>query len=242
MSLSLMVNSEFQLNYDDSQFFENVLRNLNGRTKKEMSMLGQVCWLGLTNCKILMMFWFRVSTDPYGRQPPLWSMLTIQGTGIRSVRRILKLFSPSFSQLLSNYISPRVGCKVGGIYKCFCRSTLIYLFFFCWRKFLKFYIHHHLLYEEPECLSTPSLPPSTLPPRSRNIDGGYVCTNDIFILCSRPEFFNLHFTTRKTFKCFIVDISSVLSKNYPRRMLDFSLLKQRIIISEETHWRFLCNS
>ena len=32
----------FQLDYDETEFFENVLKNLNGRTIKEMSMLGKV--------------------------------------------------------------------------------------------------------------------------------------------------------------------------------------------------------
>ena len=31
-----------QLDYSEDNFFENVLENLAGRTKKEMSMLGQV--------------------------------------------------------------------------------------------------------------------------------------------------------------------------------------------------------
>ena len=31
-----------QLDYSEDEFFENVLKNLNGRTIREMSMLGQV--------------------------------------------------------------------------------------------------------------------------------------------------------------------------------------------------------
>jgi hypothetical protein len=37
-----------QLDYSEDNFFENVLENLAGRTKKEMSMLGQV-----NICKII---------------------------------------------------------------------------------------------------------------------------------------------------------------------------------------------
>ena len=132
---TFLVNFKFQLDYDDSKFFENVLRNLNGRTKKEMSMLGQVSWQGSANCKILMMFWFRVSTDLYGRQPPLWSMLTIAGTGIRSVRRIQ--FTSISHQLLSDYMYfIKEGCKVSF-------------------RFLKIYRHPHLLFILPP---SPPLP------------------------------------------------------------------------------------
>ena len=143
------VSPEFQLDYDDSQFFENVLRNLNGRTKKEMSMLGQVSWLGLTNWKIMMIFWFRVSTDPYGRQPPPWSMPIIAGTGIRSVRRIPYLFqlifpppspspSPSPSPApVSLYFSRGGGLQNAGNLHFFV-DPLRCTFSF-WKKFLKFY-------------------------------------------------------------------------------------------------------
>lgn len=48
LQLQIRLISDFQFNYDESQFFENVLKNLNGRTKKEMSMLGQVSSILMT--------------------------------------------------------------------------------------------------------------------------------------------------------------------------------------------------
>lgn len=232
--------SEFQLDYDDSEFFENVLRNLNGRTKKEMSMLGQVCWLGLTNCEILMIFWCRVSTDPYGLQPPLWSMLTIQGTGIRSVRRILFIsiyFHPATVWL---YFS-KGGLQSRGNLQIFFVALLLFtlsylFFFFFWKKLLKFYIHHHLLYERS--LNVYFVPS---PPTSPQFPKHWWYVLMIFLFCVPG--WNSSTSILPQGKP-----SNVLELKYPQQKFPeedvrfFFVKTEDHYFQKKTYWRFLSNS